>query len=114
MRQGEIEYRPNENYLSQQECITAQNRAVLLDWMMEVCAEYTLKRSTYYKAVNFVDRFLSVVNSYGMADIYEWGENKEIEILRNINTIHSIHFMIDHHLLLANCFILFPLFFFLV
>jgi cyclin E len=34
-------------------------RAILLDWMMEVCMEFTLKRETFHLAVNYVDRYLS-------------------------------------------------------
>lgn len=39
--------------------ITPLMRAVLLDWMMEVCSEFTLKRETYYLSVSYVDRYLS-------------------------------------------------------
>jgi cyclin E len=35
-------------------------RAILLDWMQEVCSDYLLKRETFYYAVNYVDRYLSV------------------------------------------------------
>ena len=52
---------PNPHYLSQlQPHLNATMRSVLLDWMMEVCAEFTLKRETYHYAVNYVDRYLSV------------------------------------------------------
>ena len=34
-------------------------RAILFDWMMEVCNEFTLKRETYYLSVYYIDRFLS-------------------------------------------------------
>ena len=34
-------------------------RTILLDWMTEVCMEFTLKRETFGYAVNYVDRFLS-------------------------------------------------------
>lgn len=34
-------------------------RAILVDWMMEVCNEFTLKRETFHYSINFVDRFLS-------------------------------------------------------
>lgn len=33
-----------------------------MDWMMEVCMEFQLKRETYHIAVNLVDRFLSTVH----------------------------------------------------
>ena len=35
-------------------------RALLADWLIEVCAEFLLHRETYYMALNFVDRYLSV------------------------------------------------------
>ena len=38
-------------------------RTILIDWMMEVCMEFTLKRETFYYAVNFVDRYLSRVKN---------------------------------------------------
>lgn len=41
--------------------VTPYMRAILLDWMMEVCAEFTLKRETYYMAISHLDRFLSSI-----------------------------------------------------
>ena len=34
-------------------------RAILYDWLMEVCNEFTLKRETYYLATYYIDRFLA-------------------------------------------------------
>ena len=34
-------------------------RAILIDWMMEVCSDYLFKRETFHLSVNFVDRYLS-------------------------------------------------------
>ena len=42
--------------------ISPYMRAVLLDWMNEVLSEFAAKRTTFYLAVNFVDRFLAVNN----------------------------------------------------
>lgn len=33
-------------------------RAILVDWIMEVCDVYQLRRNTYYLAVDYIDRFL--------------------------------------------------------
>lgn len=55
----EYEYSPNANYFKNQKNITPHMRAILLDWMMEVSNEFSLKRETFYMAVNFVDRILS-------------------------------------------------------
>jgi Cyclin, N-terminal domain len=55
-------YLPDLDYFSGlQENLTPYMRCVLLDWMMEVCAEFTLKRETFYMAVSHLDRFLSIV-----------------------------------------------------
>ena len=35
-------------------------RAQLLDWLMEVSANFLYHRRTYQTAVNFVDRYLSI------------------------------------------------------
>lgn len=34
-------------------------RAILLDWLIEVCEVYKLHRETYYLAVDYLDRYLS-------------------------------------------------------
>ena len=34
-------------------------RAILMDWMIEVCSVYLMKRDTYYLAVAYVDSYLS-------------------------------------------------------
>jgi Cyclin, N-terminal domain len=34
-------------------------RAILIDWMMEVCSEFHLKRETFHLAVAYLDRHLS-------------------------------------------------------
>ena len=34
-------------------------RAILVDWMMEVCNEFMLTRNTFYQAVAIIDKFTS-------------------------------------------------------
>lgn len=34
-------------------------RAILLDWLIEVCEVYKLHRETYYLAMDYIDRYLS-------------------------------------------------------
>jgi len=41
--------------------ITSMMRSILLDWMMEVCMEFKLKRETFHLAASYVDRYLSLV-----------------------------------------------------
>jgi len=58
----EMEYAPDPHYFeTKQTHITWIMRAILLDWMMEVCMEFTLKRETFHYAVNYVDRYLLAV-----------------------------------------------------
>ena len=52
-------YKPNQNYLEVQSNLTWLMRAILVDWMMEVCMEFSLKRESFYLALSLVDRFLS-------------------------------------------------------
>ncbi|XP_017781654.1 PREDICTED: G1/S-specific cyclin-E [Nicrophorus vespilloides] len=35
-------------------------RAILLDWIMEVCEVYHLRRNTYYLSVDYIDRYLTI------------------------------------------------------
>jgi len=57
--------------MDQQHDITRQMRAILVDWygmlrffitvrMCEVCLEFDLQEETFYLAVNYVDRYLSL------------------------------------------------------
>lgn len=34
-------------------------RAILLDWLIEVCEVYKLHRETYYLTIDYLDRYLS-------------------------------------------------------
>jgi hypothetical protein len=64
MIQSESEYMPDPYYLDKnQNEIKWKMRAMLLDWLIEVCNEYTLKISTFHFAVNYVDRYLSIVTN---------------------------------------------------
>ncbi len=33
-------------------------REILIDWMMEVCEEFMLKRETLYTSVSYIDKYL--------------------------------------------------------
>lgn len=62
MIQAEAEYSPNPYYMEKnQNELKWTMRAVLLDWLIEVSANYTFKISTFHYAVNYIDRYLSVV-----------------------------------------------------
>ncbi|XP_060173388.1 G2/mitotic-specific cyclin C13-1-like [Lycium barbarum] len=63
LHQMEIEKkrRPLSDYLEKvQKDVTANMRGVLVDWLVEVAEEYKLLVDTFYLAVSYIDRFLSV------------------------------------------------------
>lgn len=47
------------NMFDQHPGLQPRMRAILLDWLNEVCEVYKLHRETYYLAVDYIDRFLS-------------------------------------------------------
>jgi len=48
--------------MSRQQDINSKMRSILIDWMVEVTDEYKLADETLFLAVNFIDRFLSVMS----------------------------------------------------
>lgn len=40
--------------------IKPRMRAILLDWIIEVCEVYKMHRETYYLAMDYLDRYLSL------------------------------------------------------
>lgn len=52
------------NYMVDQESISAYMRAILVDWMNEVCSAFRLKRETFHYAIHYLDRYLEKVNCY--------------------------------------------------
>jgi len=57
-------YNPDAFYLQKtQHNINSLMRTILMDWMMEVCSEFTLKRETFHLAINYVDRYLTKVKN---------------------------------------------------
>ena len=57
----ECSYYADAYFLLKQVHINKMMRAILIDWMMEVCTEYQLKRETFFLSVNYVDRYLSKI-----------------------------------------------------
>ncbi|XP_075245751.1 uncharacterized protein LOC142339531 [Convolutriloba macropyga] len=56
----DIQHRTNRTALTNHPKITAQHRAVVLEWLSEVTQSYSMRKDTFYLAVNFFDRFLSL------------------------------------------------------
>ncbi|XP_017421420.2 putative cyclin-A3-1 [Vigna angularis] len=61
LRVLERKRRPVVNYIQKvQRTITSNNRAVLVDWLVEVAEQYNLLSDTLLLCVSYIDRFLSV------------------------------------------------------
>ncbi|XP_069777931.1 G1/S-specific cyclin-E2 isoform X2 [Narcine bancroftii] len=58
MLKKEIKYTHNKNVLSFHPSLQPKMRAILLDWLIEVCDVYMLHRETFYLAQDFFDRFM--------------------------------------------------------
>ncbi|KAK7067142.1 G1/S-specific cyclin-E1 [Halocaridina rubra] len=52
-------YVRRSDYLSQHPSLQARMRAILLDWLTEVCEVHKLHRETYYLATDYIDRYLT-------------------------------------------------------
>lgn len=52
-------YRINSSFLGVQRNITSKMREILIDWMIEVCEEFMLKRETLHLSVSYIDHYLS-------------------------------------------------------
>lgn len=50
-------------YLNQHPSLQSRMRAILFDWLTEVCEVYRLHRETYYKAIDYIDRYLTVTHN---------------------------------------------------
>lgn len=58
----EEQYKTKPDYLDRhQRNVLWTMRAILLDWIQEVCSDYLFKRETFHYAINYVDRYLSSV-----------------------------------------------------
>lgn len=51
---------PGEDILNRHQSLRPRMRAILLDWLIEVCEVHRLHRETFYLAVDFIDRYLTV------------------------------------------------------
>lgn len=60
MLQKDRKYCRDPLYFRKQVHLQPRMRAILLDWLTEVCEVYKLHRETYYLALDFVDRYLSI------------------------------------------------------
>lgn len=59
LREEEARDQIRPDFLEVQQEVTSKMRAILVDWLVEVCMKYKLKSETLFLAVNLLDRFLA-------------------------------------------------------
>jgi hypothetical protein len=69
MMSREADYASDPNYLNRHPDLKQEFRAILLDWIMELCEEFGFKRDTFYYCVNHIDRYLSRVEDVTKANL---------------------------------------------
>ena len=65
-------------------------RTILFDWMMEVSAEFSMKRETFHYSVNYTDRYLEKVHNVpkgelqliGVTALYIASKMEEVFVLK--------------------------------
>merc|ERR1719312_2210481 len=62
LRSREVALSTKFNYMEKQPDITMYMRQILVDWLVEVSEEYKLQTETLHLAVNYIDRFLSLMS----------------------------------------------------
>lgn len=61
LKEAELKIRPRYNYFLKQTDISEMMRSILVSWIVEVQIEYRFQTQTLYLAVNYLDRFLSMI-----------------------------------------------------
>ena len=61
MRLKDAEYAHDSQYMRRHEGIEPTMRSILIDWLVEIAHAYRLHRETLHLAVEYMDRFMSVV-----------------------------------------------------
>eukprot|EP00808_Paulinella_micropora_P001333 g11701.t1 len=87
MLRREKDYQPG-HYLSFQNHVDANMRAILFDWMMEVSQEFGLGRECMYLAANYVDRYLCKSN--GGMPLGTYQKTSWVDDHASINAQHPI------------------------
>lgn len=99
MRTLEERMRPNPHYMDHQTECQWSMRAVLLDWLVQVHARFTLLPETLFLSVNYIDRFLSTkvvslakLQLVGATALFLAAKYEEV----NCPSISEIVYMVDN------------------
>ena len=96
---NEQDYSPDPFYfkLKQRE-LNNLMRSILVDWMIDVSSEFFLKRETFHTALNYVDRYLSIVPNIKKWDLQLLGltslfvaSKMEVNFIYLYSVIHFIY-----------------------
>ena len=55
----DVKYKKNPDTFKNHPVLGPQMRAILLDWIMDVCEAYNLHRETLYLAIDYLDRYMA-------------------------------------------------------
>ena len=69
MLQKDESYTRNSLLMNRHPNLQARMRSILIDWLSEVCEVYKLHRETFYLALDFVDRYLSIESNVPKHDL---------------------------------------------
>ena len=70
LQQEEQKNKPTAYFVLLHPSITVKMRAILYNWLSEVCSHFTMKRSTYWRALYIIDFFLTCTKDL-RADKYQ-------------------------------------------
>ena len=84
---NEKKYFPDILAFTRQKDINGPMRTLLLDWLMEICSEFFLRRETFYLALSHIDRLISIApisrdefQLIGIASLYLACKSEEIKV----------------------------------
>ncbi|QLQ79157.1 hypothetical protein HG537_0B05050 [Torulaspora globosa] len=99
LKELEIKFRPNPNYMESQPELKWSYRSTLIDWIVQVHSRFQLLPETLYLTINIIDRFLSkkavTLNRFqlvGAAALFIAAKYEEI----NCPTLKDIIYMLDN------------------
>lgn len=64
MLKKEEQFLRDPSLLERHPSLQPRMRAILLDWLIEVCEVYRLHRESFYLAADFIDRYLSITQNH--------------------------------------------------
>lgn len=76
LKDKELTSKRNPKLFEHSPGIKPRMRSILLDWITEVCEVYKMHRETYYLAVDYLDRYLSLQTGVAKSQLQLIGNYK--------------------------------------